>query len=263
MNKEVYKYRTCNGMITYNIISGVFGVDKILHLYDTSCTHPGPHCEIEVEMCEDGKSYQFLKALNWTAKEYEYFHKLEKFWTTKEEAYIEVLRSTIEKRYEDITIDTKRLEDEEAKLANKQKKEVKYFTSDMAKINAGCYLEADGFTRIIGIISFADNTTGYLTDNNYSDENIYDNYEGDRIILIEKESRIETERGDKVFASFSDFDNYKENHAIERIIKNIDTCKKSIDCSKRTIELCKSIINHKEPLTFEQMFDIRNGKVEH
>ena len=263
MNKEVYKYRTCNGMITYNIISGVFGVDKILHLYDTSCTHPGPHCEIEVEMCEDGKSYQFLKALNWTAKEYEYFHKLEKFWTTKEEAYIEVLQSTIEKRYEDITIDTKRLEDEEAKLANKQKKEVKYFTSDMAKINAGCYLEADGFTRIIGTISFADNTTGYLTDNNYSDENVYDNYEGDRIILIEKESCIETERGDKVFASFSDFDNYKENHAIERIIKNIDTCKKSIDCSKRTIELCKSIINHKEPLTFEQMFNIRNGKVEH
>ena len=32
MSKEVYKYRTCNGMATYTIISGVFGVDKILHI---------------------------------------------------------------------------------------------------------------------------------------------------------------------------------------------------------------------------------------
>lgn len=263
MNKEVYKYRTCNGMATYTIISGVFGVDKILHLCDTTCTHSGPHCEIEVEMCEDGKSYQFSKALNWTAKEYEYYHKLEKFWMTKEEAYIEALQSTIERHDKDIANDTKRLEDAEVKLANKQKKEVKYFTSDMAKINATCYLESDGSTRIIGTILFDDGTTGYLTDNNYLNEDRFDDYSGDRIILINKENRILSERGDVIFASFTDFDNYKENHAIERIIKNIDTYKKSIDCSKRTIELCKSIINRKEPLTFEQMFTIRNGKVEH
>ena len=233
----------------------------VIDLYDTSCTHPGPHCEIEVEMCENGECYQFSKALNRTAKEYEYFHTLEKFWTTKEKAYIEALQLSIESRYKDITNDTKRLEDEEAKLANKQKNEIKYFTPDMAKINATCYLETDGFTRIIGTILFADDTTGYLTDNNYSDEDRYDSYGGDRIILIEKENRIETERGDKVFVSGKDFENYKENHAIERIIKDIDTYKKSIDCSTRTIELCKSIINHKEPLTFEQMFEMRNGKV--
>lgn len=131
----------------------------------------------------------------------------------------------------------------------------------MAKINATCYLEADGVTRIIGTILFADNTTGYLTNNNYSDEDRYDSYEGDRIILIKKENRIETERGDVVFASDTDFENYKENLAIERIIKSIDTYKKSIDCSTRNIELCKSIINQKESLTFKQMFDMRNGKM--
>lgn len=261
MNKEVYKYRSYNGMATYTIISGVFGVDKILHLYDTSCTHPGPHCEIEVKMCENGKCYEFSKALNRTAKEYEYFHTLEKFWTTKEEAYIEALQLSIERCYKDITNDTKRLEDEEAKLANKQKKEVKYFTPDMAKINATCYLETDGLISIIGTILFADNTTGYLTDSNYLGEDRYDSYEGDRIILIKKENSIETERGDKVFASSTDFENYKENLAIERIIKNISIYKKSRDCSTKTIELCKSIINQKESLTFEQMFDMRNGKV--
>lgn len=63
MNKEVYKHRTCDGMATYNIISGVFGVDSTLHLRDTSCSHPGPHCEIEVVMCDDGKSYEFSKDL--------------------------------------------------------------------------------------------------------------------------------------------------------------------------------------------------------
>lgn len=261
MSKEVYKYRTCNGMATYTIISGIFGVDKILHLYDTSCTHPGPHCEIEVKMCENGKCYEFLKALNRTAKEYEYFHKLEKFWATKEEAYIEVLQSNIERQHEEITNNTRRLKEEETKLANMQKKEVNYLTSNMAKINATCYLKTEGSTRIIGIISFDDDTIGYLTDNNYSDEDRYDSYEGDRIILIKKENRIETERGDVVFVSFTDFDNYKENLAIERIITSINTYKKSIECSKRIIELCKSIISQKESLTFEQMFDMRNGKV--
>lgn len=260
MSKEVYKYRSCHGMVTYTIISGVFGVDKILHLYDTSCTHYGPHCEIEVKMCENGKCYKFSKALNWTAKEYESFHTLEKFWTTKEEAYIEILQSNIESHYKDITNNTKRLEDEEAKLAKKQKNEVKYFTPDMAKINATCYLEDDGFTRIIGTILFNNNTTGYLTNNNYSDEDRYDSYGGDRIILVEKDNRIKTEKGDSVFASFTDFENYKENLAIEKIIKDIDIYKKSIGCSTRIIELCKSIIDQKESLTFEQMFEMRNGK---
>ena len=36
MTNEIYKYRTCSGMATYTIMSGVFGVDEILHLYDTS-----------------------------------------------------------------------------------------------------------------------------------------------------------------------------------------------------------------------------------
>jgi hypothetical protein len=261
MSKEVYKYRSCNGMATYTIISGVFGVDKTLHLYDTSCTHPGPHCEIEVKMCENSRCYEFSKALNWTAKEYDYYHKLEKFWTTKEEAYIEALQISIKRHHEDITDNTRRLEEDEAKLAGMQKNEVQYFTSDMAKIGATCYLEIDGVTRIIGTILFEDGTTGYLTDNNYLDEDRYDSYGGDRIILIEKENRIKTEKGDVAFVSKTDFDNYKGNFKIERLIKSVDIYKKSIDCSTRIIKLCESIINQKESLTFKQMFDMRNGKV--
>lgn len=262
MSKEVYKCRSCRGAITYNIISGVFGVDETLHLYDTSCTHPGPHCEIEVKMCEHGKCYEFSKALNWTAKEYEYFHTIEKFYATKEEAYIEALQLTIERESKLIIDETKRLEEEETKLAKLQKKEVKYFTSDMAKLNATCYLESDGFTRIIGTILFDDGTTGYLTDNNYSDEEILDSYGGDRIILVEKDNRILSERGDVIFASFDDFDNYKANLAIERITKSINTYKKSIANLTKIVELCKSILNHKESLTFEQMLEMRNGKGE-
>jgi hypothetical protein len=247
-------------MATYTIMSGVFGVDEILHLYDTSCTHSKPNCEIEVKMCENGKCYEFSKALNYNAKEYESFHTLEKFWATKEDAYIEALHLSIERLNEDIAHDTKRLGDEETALAKMQKKEVNDFTSDMAKINATCYLEDDGVTRIIGTIVFADDTIGYLTDNNYSDEDRYDSYGGDRIILIQKENHIETERGDKVFASLTDFENYKKNRVMDRIIKSINIHKKSIDSSTRTIELCNSIINHEEPLTYEQMLKMRNGE---
>lgn len=260
MNKEVYKHRTCDGMATYNIISGVFGVDSTLHLRDTSCTHPGPHCEIEVVMCEGGKCYEFSKALNWTAEEHICFHRLEKFWATKKEAYIEALQLNIERGHKYIADDLKHLEKDEAKLADMHEKEVRYFTSDMAKMGTTCYLETDGSTRIIGKISFENGSVGYLTDNNYLDEDRFDSYGGDRIILIESENRIVTERGDAVFVSKTDFDNNKGNYAIEKIKKYINTYKKSIERSEREIMLFNSILDRKDSLTFEQMVEMRNGK---
>ena len=260
MNKEVYKHRTCDGMATYNIISGVFGVDSTLHLRDTSCTHPGPHCEIEVVMCEDGKCYEFSKALNWTAEEHICFHKLEKFWATKEEAYIEALQLNIERSRKYIADDLKHLEEDEAKLADMQEKDVRYFTTDMAKVGASCYLGTDGMTRIIGTILFEDGTSGYLTDNNYLDEDRFDSYGGDRIILIEKENRIVTERGDAAFVSKIDFDNRKGNNAVEKIKKSINIHKKSIERAEREIMLFNSILDRKDSLTFEQMVEMRKGE---
>lgn len=260
MNKEVYKHRTYNGMATYNIISGVFGVDSTLHLRDTSCSHPGPNCEIEVVMCEDCKCYEFSKALNWTAEEHISFHRLEKFWATREEAYIEALQLNIERHRKYIADELKRLEEDEAKLAGMQEKEVRYFTSDIAKMGATCYLETDGVTRIIGTISFEDGTAGYLTDNNYLGEDRYDSYGGDRIILVDKENRIETERGDVAFASGADFDNYKRNNAIERIKKSISVYKKSIERLEREIMLFNSILDRKDSLTYEQMVEMRKGE---
>ena len=260
MNKEVYKHRTCHGMVTYNITSGVFGVDSTLHLRDTSCTHPGPHCEIEVVMCEGGKCYEFSKPLNWTAEEHISFHRLEKFWATKEEAYVEALQLNVERQCKSIAYDLKHLEEDEAKLAKMQEKEVRYFTSDMAKMGATCYLETDGTTRIIGTIAFENGTTGYLTDNNYSDEDRFDSYGGDRIILIERENRIETERGDVAFMSKTDFDNHKENNAVERVKKSINIHKKSIERSEREIMLFNSILDKKDSLTFEQMVEMRKGE---
>ena len=260
MNKEVYKHRTLRGMVTYNIISGVFGVDNTLHLRDTSCSHPGSNCDIEVVMCEGGKCYEFSKALNWTAEEYICLHRLEKFWATKEEAYIEGLQLNIERNSKCIADILKRLEDDEAKLAGMQEKEVRYFTSDMAKMGETCYLKTDGETLIIGTISFKDGTVGYLTDNNYLDKDMYDSYGGDRIILIENENRIVTERGDTAFVSRTDFDNYKENNAIERIKKSINAYKKSIEHSEREIMLFNSILDRKDSLTFEQMLEMQNGK---
>jgi hypothetical protein len=259
MNKEVYKHRAGSGMATYNIINGEFG-DNTLYLRDTTCTHSGPKCEIEVEKCNDGDCYQFSKALNWTAEEHISFHKLEKFWATKEEAYIEALQLNIERGIKYIADDLKHLEDDEAKLAGMQEKEVRYFTSDMAKLGATCYLETDGTTRIIGIISFENGTVGYLTDNNYLDEDRFDSYGGDSIILIESENRIVTERGDAVFVSKTDFDNHKENFAIERVKKSIIVSKKSIERSEREIKLFNSIIDSKDSLTYEQMVEMRNGK---
>jgi hypothetical protein len=198
--------------------------------------------------------------LNWTAEEHISFHKLEKFWATKEEAYVEALQLNIERSHRYIADDLKHLEEDEAKLAGMQKKEVRYFTSDMANLGATCYLETDGTTRIIGTISFENGTTGYLTDNNYLDEDRFDIFDGDRIILIEKENRIVTERGDTAYVSLTDFDNHKENNAIERIEKSINVHKKSIERSEREIMLFNSILDRKDSLTVEQMMKMRNGE---
>lgn len=256
----VHKYRRCDGMATYNIISGVFGVDNTLHLRDNSCRHYGPNCEIEVKICDNGNCYEFSKALNWTAEEHVCFHRLEKFWATKEEAYIEALQLSIESNVKYIADDLKHLEEDKAKLDGMQEKEVRYFTSDMAEIGASCYLEIDGVTRIIGTILLEDGTAGYLTNNNYLDEDRCDSYSGDRIILIEKKNRIKTERGDVVFVSSADYINYKENNAIERIKKSINVYKKSIERSERENNLLNSIIDRKDSLTYEQMVEMRNGE---
>jgi hypothetical protein len=149
------------------------------------------------------------------------------------------------------------LEEDEAKLAGMEEKDVRYFTSDMAKLGATCYLETDGTTRIIGTILFEDGTTGYLTDNNYLDEDRFDSYGGDRIILIEKENRIETERGDATFVSKTDFDNRKGNNAVEKIKKSINIHKKSIERAEREIMLFNTILDRKDSLTFEQMVEMR------
>jgi hypothetical protein len=211
-------------------------------------------------MCEGGKCYEFSKALNWTAEEHISFHRLEKFWATREEAYVEALQLNIERSRRYIADDLKRLEEDEVKLAGMQEKEVRYFTSDIAKMGATCYLETDGTTRIIGTISFENGTTGYLTDNNYLDEDRFDSYGGDRIILIEKENRIVTERGDVAYMSGEDFYNHKENNSIERVKKSITVHKNSIERSEREIMLFNSILDRKDSLTFEQMVEMRKGE---
>ena len=60
--------------------------------------------------------------------------------------------------------------------------------------------------------------------------------------------------------SKTDFDNHKENFAIERVKKSIIVSKKSIERSEREIMLFNSILDKKDSLTFEQMVEMRKGE---
>ena len=255
----VYKYRTVHGIVKYEILNGEFGVDNALHLRDTSCQHIGPNCEIEVVKCESGDYYQFSKALNANAEEYEYFHKLEKFWATMEEAYVEGMEMAVESYYHSIAENEKRIVEAEEKLAGMKKVKIQYFTSEMVKSENLCYVENEGVCRIIGTILFDDGRIGHLTDSNYSEG--YDGYEGDRIILIENKAtgRIMTENGEPVYASKQDFDNIKANKVIETLNKSIENNRKGIESYTLSIERLNTIIGQKDILTIEQMRDIRNG----
>lgn len=255
----VYKYRTVHGIVEYEILNGEFGVDDTLHLRDTSCQHYGANCEIEVVKCEDGDCYQFSKALNANAEEYIYFHRLEKFWATKEEAYVEGMEMAVESYYHSITENEKRIVEAEEKLAGMKKVKIQYFTSEMVKSEKHCYVEDEGTCRIIGTILFDDGRIGHLTDSNYSEG--YDGYEGDRIILIENKAtgRIMTENGENVYASKQDYDGIKANKLIETLNKCIENNRKGIESYTLSIERLNTIIGQKDILTIEQMRDIRNG----
>ena len=255
----IYKYRTTQGIAEYEILKGEFGVDDTLHLRDTSCNHYGPKCEIEVVKCESGDCYQFSKALNDNAEEYIYFHKLEKFWATKEEAYVEGMEMAVESYYHSIAENEKRIVEAEEKLAGMKKVKIQYFTSEMVKSENLCYVENEGICRIIGTILFDDGRIGHLTDSNYSEG--YDGYEGDRIILIKNKvtGRIMTENGESVYVSEQDYKNIKANKLIETLTKSIENNRKGIESYTLSIERLNSIIGQKDILTIEQMRDIRNG----
>lgn len=255
----VYKYRTTQGIAKYEILNGVFGVDDTLHLRDTTCEHYGANCEIEVVKSESGVCYQFSKALNANEEKYIYFHQLEKFWATKEEAYVEGMERDIEACYQSLAEIEERIVVDEEKLAGMKKEKVQYFTSEMVKSDNLCYVENEGICRIIGTILFDDGKIGHLTDNNYTEG--YDGYEGDRIILIENNStgRIMTENGESVYVSEQDYKNKKHNKAMETLTKTIENIRRNIENYTLKIERLNTIIGQKDILTIEQMRDIRNG----
>ena len=254
----VYKHRTVHGIVRYEILNGEFGVDDTLHLRDTSCQHYGEKCEIEVVKCESGDCYQFSKALNDNAEEYIYFHQLEKFWATKEEAYVEGMERAIESYYRSIADNEQKIVEAEEKLTGMKKMKVQYFTSEMVKSENLCYVENEGTCRIIGTIMFDDGRIGHLTDSNYTEG--YDGYEGDRIILIENKAtgRIMTENNEFVFASKQDYDNIKSNEKLGRLKKSIETYHDIIKSYTLNIERLNSIICQKDTLSVDQMRDMRN-----
>lgn len=259
MNTIVYKYRQCFGIIEYEVLNGEFGVDSTLHLRDTSCEHYGPKCEIEVVKCDDGDCYQFSKPLNSSAGEYDYYHKVEKFWATKEDAYVEGLHLIADAYRDNIDDAEKRIVKNNEELKGLQEKGVNFFGTALAKLDSYCYVEYEGRCRIIGTINFSDGTTGYLTDNNYGEDR-WDSYEGDRIILKEKDNtgRIITERGDVVYLSEEDYKAHKTNNTIKSLTEDVERYKKYIGSWIKKIERINDIISKRKHLTIDLMMEMFN-----
>ena len=255
----VYKYRQCFGIIEYEVLNGEFGVDSTLHLRDTSCTHLGPKCEIEVVKCDDGDCYQFSKPLNSSAEEYDYAHKVEKFWATKREAYIDAIRVKIENCKKYIADDERRLADVQEKLVGLRGGDVHYLTAATAKLGANCYVHNNGSCRIIGTILFENGTTGYLTDRNYTSD--FDDELGDRIILVEDKNgcKIVSEEGDIVFLSKTDNDNNENNDKIANLNKKVENYQNGIERSTARLNNLRDALSRKDTLTIDELIAIANS----
>lgn len=254
----VYKYRQLWGLAEYDIIEGEFG-DNTLHLQDTTCEHYGPKCEIEVVKCNDGDCYQFSKALNRSAEEYDYAHKVEKFWATKREAYIDAIRVKIVNCQKYIADDERRLAETQEKLASIGGGDVHYLTAATAKLGANCYVHNNGSCRIIGIISFEDGTTGYLTDSIYTSD--WDDEVGDRIILVEDKNgcKIVSENGDLVFLSKTDSDNNENNNKIANLNKMVENYQRGIERSTARLNNLQDAFIRRNTLTIVELMAIANS----
>ena len=254
----VYKYRQLWGIAEYDIIEGEFG-DNTLHLQDTTCEHYGPKCEIEVVKCDDGDCYQFSKPLNSSAEEYDYAHKVEKFWATKWEAYIDALRVKIVNCQKYIADDERRLTEAQEKLSELWGGDVHYLTAASAKLGANCYVAHEGSCRIIGIISFEDGTTGYLTDSIYASD--WADEVGDRIILVEHKNgcKIVSENGDDVFLSKTDNDNNEANNKIANLNKIVENYQKGIERSTSRLNNLQDAFSRRDTLTIDELMVIVNS----
>lgn len=253
----VYKYRQLWGIAKYDIIEGEFG-DNTLHLQDTTCEHYGPKCEIEVVKCDDGDCYQFSKPLNSSAQEYDYAHKVEKFWATEREAYIDAIRFKIKNCQGFIADDERRLAETQEKLFGLLGGDVHYLTAATAKLGANCYVHNNGSCRIIGTILFENGTTGYLTDRNYTD---FDDELGDRIILVEDKNgcKIVSEEGDIVFLSKTDNDNNENNNKIAKLNKMVENYQNGIDRSTARLNNLQDAFDKRDTLTIDELIAIANS----
>ena len=256
--KEVYKYRSLDGIIKYEVIAGEFGVDSTLHLRDTSCTHYGDKCEIEVVLNEDGKSYSYSKPLNDNAKKYEYFHTMEKYWDNKKDAFVEGLEISIDSSRRSIDGYEEELAKTLSKLEGLTQKGVHYLRAFQVKIGEKYYVADTGMCKVIGSISFEDGSKGYLTNENYCSSSRFEE-DGDRIILIENGDKIVTENGDSVFLTNDDWNNLKINKEIDRLNNIVEITKRNIATAIRRIEHYQSLIEQRDILTFEAMNEMRNN----
>lgn len=252
-----FSYNFIYGLAEYNIIDGEFG-DSTLHLQDTTCGHYGPKCEIEVEKCDDDNCYKFSKTLNSSAEEYIYFHKLEKFWATERDAYIDVIRLKIKNCHKNIAENEMRIAEIQDELASIGGGDVHHLTSATAKLGTNIYVHNEGCCRIIGIISFENGTTGYLTDNNYTSDCGDD--VGDRIILVDdKNGKIVSEYGDIVFLSMSDDINYENDNKIADLNKRIENCQREIERSTARLNNLQNAFDKRDTLTIDELSAIANS----
>jgi tetrahydromethanopterin S-methyltransferase subunit B len=115
-----------------------------------------------------------------------------------------------------------------------------------------------GSCRIIGIISFENGTTGYLTDSNYTSD--YVDVEGDRIILVEgKNGNIVSEYGDLVFLSKTDNDNNENNDKIAKLNKIVENYQKGIERSTERLNILREAFDKRDTLTIDELIAIANS----
>ena len=182
---------------------------------------------------------------------------MEKFWDNENDTFVEGLEISIDSSRRSIDDYEKELAKTLKELEGLQEKEVRYLTAEQVKIGEMYHVANQGMCRIIGSILFENGSKGYLTNDNYYTG--YDDGDGDRIILIEKNGKIITENNESVFLTTADCMNLKENEKIARLNKIVEINKTNVANAIRRIEHYHSLIEQRDILTVEAMIEMRNN----
>lgn len=222
MNMEnLYLDRASLRIAKYDVLEIKNG-GEILVLKDTTCRDHENYI-IEVQKVDD--HYEYMNAVNESAKEYVYFHMGKFFESELLCAKYTILDSKeyVIKKIESINQTIKNLKSKQT-----GKRKVRYAKSEKLDFGYNVWFESLGMAELAAKLELKDGSKGYLLnqyDEYYEDDDCYESKRKPNIAIFDNDI-LTVKMYDDEYKAYLDHDSYKESERRKENERNIKTISK-------------------------------------